>query len=75
MPVLIHCDLNGRVSHLLLHVYRALALLKQQRGKGMPKVVEANLTQASGLQEAVEGQPEGIVKVGISFQPLAAASS
>ena len=49
VPVGIHGHVNGRMPELLLNVLRMRPLLDQLRRKGMPEIMEANLSQPRGL--------------------------
>ncbi len=63
MSVQVYGDLDRGMPHLLIDINRTLALLEQERGKGMAKVMEANLTQASGLEQAIKHAVAQIVGV------------
>jgi len=54
MPVAVHRDLDGGVTHLLFDVHRALTLLEQQRGEAVPQVMEPHLTQPRLLEQPVK---------------------
>jgi len=41
----IHGDLNAVMSPLLLNVHRRFSLLNQERGVGMPQIVDVHLAE------------------------------
>ncbi len=45
-----HRDLDAVVSELLLYIGEGFAILDEQRGEGMPEIVETDVAQASSLE-------------------------
>ena len=44
VPVDVHRNLDGVVPHLLLHVGEGGSLLNEQASKGMPEIMETNMS-------------------------------
>ena len=51
------------MTHLLFHVDRTLAILKEQGGDGMAEVVKSHLSQPGLLRETLEGPIREIVRM------------
>ena len=51
MPIDVYCNLDGMMSHLLLHIRKRFALLNKQRREGMPKILHLHMAKSRLGQE------------------------
>jgi len=67
MPIDIHGDLDRTMAHLVFHIHGTFAVLEQQGGERMAEIMEADLTDASALQQPEEPKPYPVLMEGLAL--------
>ncbi len=67
MPIDIDGDLDRTMAHLLFHIHGILAVLEQEGGKRMTKIMEAHLPYAGALQQPEKSKTHPVLMEGLAL--------
>ena len=70
MPVNVRGHLDIRVSHIFLHVLEGAAVIQQQRGAGVTKLVEADMRQTVLFEQQSEVRRHIVRRKWTTIRPL-----